>query len=333
MDVVDETGTEAAPLLRVRDLSVRVGEVTPVRGVDLDLPPGGRMAVVGESGSGKSLTALAIMGLLKPPLTVEGSIVLDGVELLDLSPRQLAAMRGGSLAMVYQDPMSSLNPVYSIGRQIVECIRLHEDVSRAVARRRAIDLLHEVGIADPERRVDSYPHELSGGMRQRVMIAMALSAEPKLLIADEPTTALDVTTQARIVDLMRRISEDRGTAVVFITHDLAIAARFCDQVAVMYGGRVVEFGEAEPTYDDPRHPYTRALLGSMCRLDGDVNELLPTIPGSPPLPAELPTGCSFRPRCPRAEEVCAEVFPPTVITDPGPRPHGAECHFAQEGMR
>ena len=212
----------------------------------------------------------------------------------------MAAVRGGKMALVYQDPMSSLNPVRSIGRQIVEAIRAHEDVSKGVAQARAIELLGDVGLPSPQRRFDSYPHEFSGGMRQRVMIAMAISAHPDVLIADEPTTALDVTTQARIIDLLARLGDEREMAVILITHDLGLAASFCDDIHVMYAGRIVERSPAEPLFAQPVHPYTEALLSAICRLDCDVTQPIEAIPGQPPLPQSLPSGCAFHPRCPHA---------------------------------
>ena len=303
------------------------GPIMPVRGVSFTVAGRQRLGIVGESGSGKSLTALALMRLLPPPGRIAaGEVLLGGQDLSQLSEREMARVRGARLAIVYQDPMSSLNPVHSIGRQIVEAIRIHENVSRSVARARAIELLGEVGLPSPARRFDSYPHQFSGGMRQRVMIAMAISAGPDVLIADEPTTALDVTTQARIIDLLARLGDERDMAVILITHDLGLAASFCDEIHVMYAGRIVERSPAEPLFAQPVHPYTEALLNAIVDLDEDVTRPIAAIPGQPPLPQQLPSGCSFHPRCPHAVDRCS-------TEEPGPHalPGGrtAECHLAE----
>jgi peptide/nickel transport system ATP-binding protein len=320
-----------APLLEVHDLAVEFPRrhdepIRPVRGISLALRRGERLGLVGESGSGKSLTALALMRLIRPPGVIRGSIRLDGEDLVPLSPRAMARVRADRLSMIYQDPMSSLNPVFTVGRQIAEAVRIAGQGDKAQARRRAIDLLGEVGVPEPARRVDAYPHEFSGGMRQRVMIAMALASDPDLLIADEPTTALDVTTQARVIDLMSRIVADRGLAVILITHDLSIAARFCDRVNVMYAGRIVEDAPVDELYERPLHPYSEALLRSVCLLDMDVTQPMTAIDGQPPLPQRLPDGCAFHPRCPYAQEVCREAAPPHELVDG----REAECHFARE---
>jgi oligopeptide/dipeptide ABC transporter ATP-binding protein len=321
-----------APILDIRDLAISFPQphrdpITPVRGIWFTLSRKQRLGIVGESGSGKSLTALGLMRLLPAPGRIEGGeVLLGGSDLVPLSEREMARIRGGRIALVYQDPMSSLNPVQSIGRQIVEAIRTHEDVSRAEARARTVALLGEVGLPQPRRRFDSYPHEFSGGMRQRVMIAMAISARPDVLIADEPTTALDVTTQARIIDLLARLVEERDMAVILITHDLGVAASFCEDIHVMYAGRIVERSSAEALFAQPVHPYTEALLGAVCRLDDDVTQPIAAIPGQPPLPQSLPSGCPFHPRCPHAVPRCSDEVPVEQVI--GERT--AECHFAAE---
>ena len=267
--------TDLTPVLQVQDLTVSYGDVMPVQGITFAVRPGERIGLVGESGSGKSLTALSIMRL-NDGATLGGSIRLRDRELLTLSPREMTRVRGGEIAMVYQDPMSSLNPVRTIGHQLVEAIRLHDRVSAAAARARAVELLTEVGVPLPEERLGQYPHEFSGGMRQRVMIAMAMSSRPAVLIADEPTTALDVTTQSRIIDLLDRLAEDHGTAVVLITHDLGVAAGFCERIHVMRHGRVVEEGPVDRIYAGPEHPYTQALLGAVVDLTVDVQQPIRT---------------------------------------------------------
>ncbi|MEE6387875.1 ABC transporter ATP-binding protein [Microbacterium paraoxydans] len=267
--------TALTPVLQVQDLTVSYGDVMPVQGITFAVRPGERIGLVGESGSGKSLTALSIMRL-NDGATLGGSIRLRDRELLSLSPREMTRVRGGEIAMVYQDPMSSLNPVRTIGHQLVEAIRLHDRVSAAAARARAVELLTEVGVPLPEERLGQYPHEFSGGMRQRVMIAMAMSSRPAVLIADEPTTALDVTTQSRIIDLLDRLAEDHGTAVVLITHDLGVAAGFCERIHVMRHGRVVEEGPVDRIYAAPEHPYTQALLGAVVDLTVDVQQPIRT---------------------------------------------------------
>lgn len=323
------------PLLSVRSLSVAFGrgggETRPVRDVSFDVRPGQRLGLVGESGSGKSLTALAIMGLIKPPGRIaNGSILLDGQDLLSLDARAMNAVRGTRIAMIYQNPLSALNPVQTIGHQLVEAIRRDRSVDTSRARARAIELLGEVGVPEPSRRVDSYPHQFSGGMLQRVVIAMALSCNPQLVIADEATTALDVTTQARIVELLLTLVEERGAAVIFITHDLGVAAALCEDVQVMYAGRVVERASAEQFYARPVHPYSEALLGAICRLDAIPGAPLIAIPGSPPLAGHFPSGCAFHPRCPYAQEVCEQEPPPDIGTGAGGA--FAECHFTRERL-
>jgi oligopeptide/dipeptide ABC transporter ATP-binding protein len=306
----------SADLLTVRGLEVqfntRAGTIRAVDGVDLTARAGETLCVVGESGSGKSVTALAVMGLLdaRGGAQVSGSIAFDGRELTALSEQQWRDVRGNEIAMIFQEPMSSLNPVWRIGDQIAEAVGLHQDVDRREAERRAIDLLGLVGIPAPERRARDYPHQLSGGMRQRVMIAIALSCNPKLLVADEPTTALDVTIQAQILDLIGELRERTGMAVMLITHDLGVVAESADRVAVMYGGRVVEQGTTREVFEDPRHPYTRALLRSIPMMGSTYAQPLYAIPGSVPSPTRWPAGCRFAPRCDEAFEKCAEDPPP-----------------------
>jgi peptide/nickel transport system ATP-binding protein len=322
--------TVQEPLLDVRDLVVEIplrgGAITPVRGVSFVLNRRQRLGIVGESGSGKSLTALALMRLLTPPGRIaSGEVLLAGQDLTQLSEREMSRVRGGKVSLIYQDPMSSLNPVHTVGRQITEAIRAHEDVSPREARRRAVDLLGEVGLSSPETRFESYPHQFSGGMRQRVMIAMAISTGPDVLIADEPTTALDVTTQARIIDLLDRLVEEHDMGVILITHDLGLAASFCDDVHVMYAGRIVERSPAAPLFARPVHPYTEALLNSICRLDYDVTKPIAAIPGHPPLPQQIPDGCPFHSRCPYSFALCTTVVPPPHVLPDG---RSAECHLA-----
>lgn len=300
------------PLLSVRDLRTWFewdGDEEPARAVDgvsFDVLPGETLGIVGESGCGKTVTSLSIMGLLPtPPAKVKegSSIRFDGRELVGADDRFLRTLRGNEMSMIFQEPMSSLNPVYTIGTQIMEVLRLHTKRSRREARALAVDLLAEVGINDPESRIDEYPHRLSGGMRQRVMIAMALACEPKLLIADEPTTALDVTIQAQILDLLANIRRDRDMAVLLITHDLGVVAEVCDRVVVMYAGQVVETGDVYDIFARPSHPYTRGLLASLPSLD-DPGRRLVSIPGTVPSPQEWPHGCRFEARCPEAGSEC-----------------------------
>jgi len=312
------------PLLEVQDLTVTLfqdGTETPlVRDISYAVEPGEILALVGESGSGKSVSSLAVMGLLANALRVtSGNFRFDDQELLTLSNEEMRKLRGRDISMVFQEPMTSLNPVRSIGSQIMESIEENLGLTRAQARTRALDLLKEVGVADAERRLKQYPHHFSGGMRQRVMIAIALAADPKLIIADEPTTALDVTIQAQILDLMARICRDHGTAMILITHNLGIVARYAQRVNVMYGGRIVETGSARALYTEPRHPYTEGLLQSVPRLDQDRNVPLRPIQGSPADPFTPISGCRFHPRCPYAAETC-QAETPTFE-------HGLACHF------
>jgi oligopeptide/dipeptide ABC transporter ATP-binding protein len=315
-----------AAALEVTDLEVAAGHVELLRGVSFRLAPGERLGIVGESGSGKSVTALSLMGLLKAPArVVSGSVRLGDTELLGLPRRELDSIRGKRMSMIYQDPGAALNPVMTIGAQIVEAIRLHETVSAETARSRAENLLGEVGIPNPAARLGEYPHEFSGGMRQRVMIAMALACNPELLICDEPTTALDVTTQARVMRLIDRVCTERGVAAILITHDMGVAAGFCDTIAVMYAGQLVERSGTNHLFEQPRHPYSQGLLAASLDLESALETELPTIPGSPPSPHEVDAGCSFRPRCPFERPVCAE---PVALRDVG----GAQvrCTRAEE---
>jgi peptide/nickel transport system ATP-binding protein len=305
--------SDAPPLLEVSDLQVSFatedGVVRAVDGVSFSVAPGEIVAIVGESGSGKSVTAMTLMGLTRGPnARFEGSATFDGIELVKASNQQLRKVRGAGIAMVFQDPMSSLDPVYRVGSQIVEQIRVHEhDVSKAQALDRAVSLMERVGIPRAAERLRSYPHEFSGGMRQRVMIAMALSCSPKLLIADEPTTALDVTIQAQILDELRQLRTETGAGVILVTHDLGVVADIADRVIVMYAGRVVEQGTLDDIFYDPQHPYTWGLLGSITRIDADRTQRLPAIPGLPPSLLSPPKGCHFRPRCPHAFDRCTEI--------------------------
>jgi peptide/nickel transport system ATP-binding protein len=288
--------------LEVHDLRIHFptddGLVRAVDGLSFRLERGRTLGIVGESGSGKSVTSLGILGLHnRRNSTVSGQIWLDGQELVAASPEQVRRLRGRNMAMIFQDPLSSLHPYYTIGNQIIEAYRLHNDVSKQIARKHAIEMLARVGIPQPERRIDDYPHHFSGGMRQRAMIAMALSCDPELLIADEPTTALDVTVQAQILDLIRDLQQEFNSAVIMITHDLGVVAEVADDVLVMYGGRCVEYGSADDVFHRPEHPYTWGLLGSMPRLDLPPTERLLPIKGAPPSLINLPSGCAFHPRC------------------------------------
>ncbi|MFZ5869645.1 MAG: dipeptide ABC transporter ATP-binding protein [Actinomycetota bacterium] len=300
-------------LLDIADLRVsfdtRAGRLWAVRGVDLRVAQGETLAVVGESGSGKSVTMMAALGLLPDNADVTGSVRFAGKELTTLPDRDLRAVRGREIGVVFQDPMSSLNPVHTVGHQIAESLRVHAGQSARQATTRAVELLDEVGIPDAGRRAGDYPHHFSGGMRQRVMIAMALACRPRLLIADEPTTALDVTVQAQIVELVQRLQRDHGMGVVWITHDLGVVAQMADRVTVMYGGRVVETSDCADLYGAPAHPYTVGLLTAVPSLESPAANVLTEIPGAPPDPLSLPPGCSFSPRCPLAEERCVEERP------------------------
>jgi oligopeptide/dipeptide ABC transporter ATP-binding protein len=298
------------PLLRIDGLYVAFGGREVVRGVDLHIAPGEVVGLVGESGSGKSLTALAILRLLPPGAQVSGGrIAFDGTDLLGLGGRAMNRRRGRDIAMIFQDPLTALNPAIPVGRQIYDSIRAHLDLGRGAARTRVEDLLALVGIAHPRERARAYPHELSGGMRQRVLTALAVASNPRLLIADEPTTALDVTVQAQIMAMLNRIRRELGIAVLFISHNLDLVAEICDRVSVMYAGQVVESGAVEALFDAPRHPYTRQLLRCIPRLDGGTGPM-PTIAGAPPRLDGALAGCPFAPRCDRAEARCRSEAPP-----------------------
>jgi oligopeptide/dipeptide ABC transporter ATP-binding protein len=318
------------PLLEVKGLKTsfktRDGIVRAVDGIDFHVDRGEIMGLVGESGCGKSVTSLSIMGLVGKPGKVDaGEILFDGTDLLQLKPSGMRKLRGDRISMIFQQPQSSLNPVWDVGRQIGEVLEIHRGMKRGAARARALELLRMVGIPDPSRRLTSYPHEMSGGMAQRVMIAMALACEPELLIADEPTTALDVTIQAQILDLMRKLREETGTAIILITHDLAVVAEMCDRVAVMYAGEIVEQSDVTTLFRRPRHPYTLGLIGSI-PVVGDVREQLAVIPGSVPNLIDLPKGCRFAPRCTarilEENAMALDVHPAIHPIDPG---HEVRC--------
>ena len=307
-------------LLSVKNLStefpVKKGIVRAVEDVSFDVDAGEILAIVGESGSGKSVTSLSVMGLLAEPGRVAaGSMEFEGRDLATLSEKDYRELRGNDMAMIFQEPMTSLNPVYRVGKQITEAIRTHEKVSKAEAKTRAVDLLRKVGIPSPEARINDYPHQMSGGMRQRVMIAMALACNPKLLIADEPTTALDVTIQAQILDLLRRLRDDTGMAVLLITHDLGVVSETADRVVVMYCGQVVEEADVRELFDHPMHPYTLGLLKSIPRLEDDDTKRLYMIKGMVPNPLEMPPGCHFSDRCDSCMDICRQQIPDLVDLD------------------
>ncbi|MEQ1731202.1 MAG: ABC transporter ATP-binding protein, partial [Vicinamibacterales bacterium] len=297
------------PLLRVDNLQTHFfadsGVVRAVDGVSFEVHEGQTLAVVGESGSGKSVTALSILRLVAQPpgRIVGGTVLFRGRNLLEATPREMRAIRGREISMIFQEPMTSLNPVFTCGEQIIETVMLHEKVNRRAARIRAVEMLELVGIPSPDQRVDEYPHQMSGGMRQRVMIAMALACRPAVLIADEPTTALDVTIQAQILELLRRLQKDLGMAVILITHDLGVVAETADHVAVMYAGRVVEYCDVRAAFRKPLHPYTAGLQASLPKLEA-TQDRLRVIPGTVPNPARFPVGCRFHPRCPVAQNRC-----------------------------
>jgi oligopeptide/dipeptide ABC transporter ATP-binding protein len=320
------------PVLEVRDLRTHFftddGVVQAVNGVSFQVAPGETLGVVGESGCGKSVTALSILRLIATPpgRIVGGQILFKGTDLLTLSPEEMRRIRGNEISMIFQEPMTSLNPVYTAGDQIMEAVRLHQGVSRREARARAIEMLHHVGIPSPEQRVDEYPHQLSGGMRQRVMIAMALSCNPQVLIADEPTTALDVTIQAQILDLLQRLQQEMGMAIILITHDLGVVAEVADHVAVMYGGRIQEFTDVNTIFERTLHPYTGGLLTSIPKL-GERVERLRVIPGVVPNPIDFPPGCTFHPRCHLTIDDCRRIEPVLEELSPG---HSVRCLRARE---
>ncbi|MBV2353384.1 ABC transporter ATP-binding protein [Streptomyces sp. J2-1] len=333
-------GKTPEAFLDVRDLKVHFptddGLVKSVDGLTFSLDKGKTLAIVGESGSGKSVTSLAIMGLHRlgsrgKNVRMSGEIWLNGKELVNADPDEVRRLRGREMAMIFQDPLSAMHPYYKVGDQIVEAYRTHHKVSRKVARARAVEMLDRVGIPEPGKRVDSYPHEFSGGMRQRAMIAMSLVNNPELLIADEPTTALDVTVQAQILDLIRDLQKEFGSAVVMITHDLGVVAEIADDVLVMYGGRCVERGRADEVFETPQHPYTWGLLGSMPRIDRETSERLIPVKGQPPSLINVPSGCAFHPRCPYAdipkENVTRTVRPELQQVEGG---HWSACHLSAE---
>jgi oligopeptide/dipeptide ABC transporter ATP-binding protein len=311
-------------LLEIRDLRVafqtREGTVRAVNGVSLELERGRTVGLVGESGSGKSVTSLTLLGLTRSPTTeIAGEVLLDGVDLVSCPDAELRGIRGRRIAMVFQDPLSSLHPLHKVGWQIVEAIQAHERVSKRAARARAVELLRSVEIPSPESRVDAYPHELSGGMRQRVMIAMALALGPDLLIADEPTSALDVTVQSQILELLARLKSETGMALLVVSHDLGVIAEQADEVVVMYAGRIVEQGSRDEVIGAAIHPYTRGLLDSIPHVDGPRADALTPIPGAPPNAADLPSGCAFHPRCVHARASCVERVPLLARTGDGHR--------------
>jgi oligopeptide/dipeptide ABC transporter ATP-binding protein len=327
----------AEKLLEVEDLHVHFttedGVVRAVDGVSFELERGKVLGIVGESGSGKSVTAMTLLGLTRGVNTkFEGSIEYKGENLLTMSEAELRRFRGNELAMIFQDPMTSLNPVYRVGSQIAEAIRTHEDVNKQTARNRSVQLLRQVGIPHPEERVDDYPHQFSGGMRQRAMIAMALANNPDVLIADEPTTALDVTIQAQIIELIDRLKDDFNSSVILITHDLGVVADIADDIAVMYAGRIVEYGTKRQVFYDPQHPYTWGLLGSIPRLDREKPKKLASIAGAPPSLINLPQGCKFRPRCPHAFAKCTD-HPPLENRVADSPPHLDRCWLTVEQKR
>lgn len=311
-----------APLLRLRDFTVSVrGDVPIVRGIELSLARGEALGIVGESGCGKSITWLAALRLLGQGVTTGGEVLLEGRDIARLSERDLARVRGGRIALIFQDPSSALNPVQRIGTQLMEVLRLHRGLTGEPARREALRLLDRVGIADGPRRLRQYPHEFSGGMNQRVMIALALAGEPDILVADEPTTALDATIQAQVLDLIRDIRRETGMALILISHDIGVVGDLCDRIAVMYAGRIVETAATRDLLTHPRHPYTQGLLAALPTLDGPRQRLVP-IPGTVPAPAAIPAGCAFAPRCPSAAERCGRELPELAFAG---QDHRAAC--------
>ena len=327
-------GQGMAPILEVSDLEVEFavddGKIKVLDGVSFKVAPGQTLGIVGESGCGKSVTSLAIMGLLPRPhgQVVAGSICFQGEELLTLAPDQMYKVRGNRISLIFQEPMTALNPVQTVGDQLMEVFSLHRpDFSKAQRKEAAIAMLQKVGIPEPAQRFAVYPHNLSGGMRQRVMIAMALACEPDLLICDEPTTALDVTIQAQILDLMKALQAQTGMAIIFITHDLGVVAELCDEVVVMYAGRAVERADIFELFDHPRHPYTHGLMASIPRLEDVPKSLLKTIKGQVPALHEMPAGCRFSNRCPHATEICVSTIPATEqLSDR----HAVACHHWKE---
>jgi oligopeptide/dipeptide ABC transporter ATP-binding protein len=323
-------GTVLSSVLEVRDLRIdfRIDEqyFTAVQDVSFDIREGETLGLVGESGCGKSVTSLSLMGLLQPPTKISGTVNYQGKNLLGLSEAQMRHIRGNEMSMIFQEPMTSLNPVHRIGAQVGESLVLHRGMSVKQARNEAIELLKKVGIPRAEQIVDEYPHQLSGGMRQRVMIAIAMACNPKILIADEPTTALDVTIQAQILDLMRKVARENGTSILLITHDLGVVAEMCDRVAVMYAGKIVEQGNVRQIFKNPQHPYTKGLLNSIPKLTGERERLHP-IDGNVPSLRNMPKGCRFAPRCPHAMEKCFEQDPGFYEIEDG---HVSRCWLHEE---
>lgn len=310
--------------------STEDGEFTAVNGVSFNLKPRETLGIVGESGSGKSVTSLSIMGLIPtPPGKIQGSIKYKGQEIANLSEAKMRSLRGNEIAMIFQEPMTSLNPVFTIGNQMVEAIKLHMPLSKKEAKALAIEKLRLVGIPRAEEIMSEYPHQLSGGMRQRVMIAMAMSCNPAVLIADEPTTALDVTIQAQILELMKKLKTDHETSILLITHDLGVVAEMCERVIVMYAGKVVEEGDVHTIFHKPTHPYTKGLIKSTPRIQGGVKRLY-SIPGNVPSIKEMPNGCSFAPRCESAMEICFDKVPELIAIDTG---HKSRCWLNDESYK
>ena len=338
-----QAATTTDTVLTVQDLTVDFptgdGVVHAVRGVSYELRPGEVLGIVGESGSGKSVTSMAVMGLLPKTARISGSVRFRDEELLGMTDKQMTQVRGSKIAMIFQDPMTSLNPVYKIGYQLAEAVLAHNDMSKEQARQRAIELLDLVNIPQPDKRIEQYPHEFSGGMRQRVVIAIAMANDPDVIIADEPTTALDVTVQAQVLESLRAAQRETGAAMVLITHDLGVVAGQADRVLVMYAGKPVEIGTVEDIYYNPRMPYTLGLLGSLPRLDKRDQDRLTPIQGSPPSLVNLPPGCPFTPRCPLAQEICQTREPDlepvdgSGFTAAGRRIHLSACHFKDEVAR
>jgi peptide/nickel transport system ATP-binding protein len=312
---------DATALMELRDFGVTFAGLSVVRSLNLRINRGGSFGLVGESGSGKSVTWLGALGLLPSTASVSGQALLEGENLMTASPQRLAHIRGGRIGLIFQDPGSALNPIHRVGAQVMEALRAHRGLTGAAAREEARHLFDQVGIPDASRRVDLYPHELSGGQNQRVMIAMALAGQPDLLIADEPTTALDTTIQAQILDLLDRLRRETGMALVLISHDLSVVAELCSTIAVMYAGRIVEHAPTDALFDRPAHPYTRGLLAAVPPLTGPRQRLI-SIPGNVPEPWNMPSGCAFAPRCPLAAEACATGVPPMRAVSPG---HNAAC--------
>jgi len=332
VEILPERANWAGPLIEVRELSVQFptedGTVKAVDNLSFEIRPNEVLGIVGESGSGKSVTSLAIMGLLPKSANITGEILFCGQNLLAMSERQLQDLRGRRLAMIFQDSLAALNPVYTVGWQISEAIELHQELDKAALKDRVIELLNIVGIPNPKARADQYPHEYSGGMRQRAMIAMSIANDPDVLIADEPTTALDVTIQAQVLDTLERVESKTSSAVVLITHDLGVVAGVTQRVMVMYAGRSAEIGSVNEVFYEPCHPYTQGLLASLPRIDRRTSERLHRIAGQPPSLVHVPPGCPFNPRCPMAETpgICDQERPPLIEIAPH---HWSACHFAE----